>query len=312
MATDALAEPTVNLSTSDGRMEYTVDGEDIDPNELATPGWLDVRRKQSSFMAANQAPASAAISQPSASGSSPKRGQRSPKRRTPVTPLPATDVKIILRPRGGLALATLSSAVLADTIQRQAALPMIPDDQVRIHTVSNFIVVTTPSEERARSYEKLETLLLNGKQYPVSTHIAVPANTITGLIFNIPPDDTPAQIMESVCNYNPDLQILDAKRLNTSNIAQILFQGTRVPFWIRYRSATYRCRPFRRKTEACTTCWRTGHRQDVCPNTQTTPQRCPKCGLPNAPEDHPCSPKCIVCEGPHVTGTAECPRRYQP
>ncbi|XP_077545189.1 uncharacterized protein LOC144158274 [Haemaphysalis longicornis] len=41
MATDALAEPTVNLSTSDGRMEYTVDGEDIDPNELATPGWLD-------------------------------------------------------------------------------------------------------------------------------------------------------------------------------------------------------------------------------------------------------------------------------
>ncbi|KAH9378899.1 hypothetical protein HPB48_018249 [Haemaphysalis longicornis] len=87
--------------------------------------------------------------------------------------------------------------------------------------------------------------------------------------------------------------------------------GTRVPFWVRYRAATYRCKPFRRKTEACMACWQPGHRQDVCPSTQIA-QRCPKCGLSSAPDDHECTPKCIVCDGPHLTGSADCPRRYQP
>lgn len=93
-------------------------------------------------------------------------------------------------------------------------------------------------------------------------------------------------------------------------MAQILFNGTRVPFWIRYRAATYRCKPFKRKTEACTACWQPGHLQDVCPNA-SPPPRCNTCGTPNAAPDHSCLPKCIVCDGPHVTGSADCPRRFQ-
>lgn len=90
---------------------------------------------------------------------------------------------------------------------------MIPVDQVRIVAVTNFIVVSTPSEDRGRSYGKFHTHPLNRKQCPVSTHIALSVNTITGLIFSIPLGDAPAEIMESVCSYNPDFQILDAKRL---------------------------------------------------------------------------------------------------
>lgn len=94
-------------------------------------------------------------------------------------------------------------------------------------------------------------------------------------------------------------------------MAQVLFNGTRVPFWIRYKAATYRCKPFKRKTEACTACWQPGHRQDVCPNGRPA-LRCNTCGTPNAAADHTCIPKCIVCDGPHVTGSADCPRRFQP
>lgn len=290
-------------------METIVEGEDIDPSEMSDPSWAHIRRKQFALKAAEQRAASSARAH--VGSSPPKRGRRAFKRSPPASPLPEEDVKIILRPRGGLALSTVSVAALADAIQRQAGVPHNDEDQVRIQSTSNFIIVSTPSEDRARKYEKMVTLTLQGKQYATSTHIAAPANTTTGVIFNIPETDTAEQIIDSVCRYNPDLQILDARRLNTSNIVQILFNGTRVPFWVRYRAATYRCKPFRRKTEACTACWQPGHRQDVCPNTQVAP-RCAKCGLSNAPDDHQCTPKCIVCDGPHLTGSAECPRRYQP
>lgn len=291
-------------------METIVEGEDIDPAELARPGWAEVRRKQQALKAAEQA-ALQASGKHHTNNPPRKSARRTAKRKPPAEPLPEDDIKIILRPHGGLALTAISLATLADTVQKQAGLDPYSADQVRIQATSNFIVVSTPSEARARQYEKITSLVLKGHQYEISTHVSAPANTVTGVIFNIPEDDTPEQILNSVCQYNPGLRILDAKRLNSSNIAQILFDGTKVPYWIRYRAATYRCKPFRRKSEACTACWQPGHRRDVCPNAQAPP-RCPTCGLVTAPEDHPCVPKCIVCGGPHLTGTVECPKRYQP
>lgn len=287
-----------------------VEGEDIDPAELAHPDWATIRRKQQAHKAAAQA-AIQASEKHQTNNPSHKNRRRAVKRKPPAEPLPEDDIKIILRPHGGLALTTVSLATLADTIQKQAGLDLYSHDQVRIQTTSNFIIVSTPSEARARQYEEISSLLLKGQEYKISTHVSAPANTVAGVIFNIPEDDTPEQILNSVCEYNPGLRILDVKRLNTSNIAQILFDGTKVPYWIRYRAATYRCKPFRRKSEACTACWQPGHRRDVCPNAKAPP-RCPTCGLVNAPEDHQCAPKCIVCEGPHPTGNVVCPKRYQP
>lgn len=145
MAADALAEPTVTVSTTDGHMKYTLYGGDIDPTEQSTPGLLDARRKQSSFMAGNRGPASAAISQWSTPGPSPNLGKCSFECRTQGALLPATDAKIFLRPRGILVLATVPVAILSDNIQQQAALPLFPENRVRIHLVSNFIVVNTSS-----------------------------------------------------------------------------------------------------------------------------------------------------------------------
>ncbi|XP_077528140.1 uncharacterized protein LOC144139741 [Haemaphysalis longicornis] len=192
-----------------------------------------------------------------------------------------------------------------------AGLTHNDEDQVRIQARANFIIISTPHEERATRYTGITAINHNGQQYPVVAHVSAPSNTALGVIFNIPSTDTAEQIQHSLMHYNPDLGILDAKRLNSSNIVQILFEGTTVPFWVRYRAVTYRCKPFKRKTEACTTCWHTGHRKDVCPTTQP-PSRCVQCGLINPPDPHKCTPKCIVCGGAHLTGSAECPRRFQP
>lgn len=291
-------------------MENEVMGETITPAELATPGWAHIRRKQKAIRNVESPPQQASVSAQHARST--PRGQRRPTPRiAPIEPFPPNDVKIVLRPRDGLALATLPVAALADTIQAHAQVTPNCEDQIRIQARSNFIVVSTPSEDRALKYAALSSILIGAERYEVATHVPAPANTALGIIFNIPETDTPDQIEQSIYNYNPHLKILEVRRLNTSNMAQILFDGPHVPYWIRYRAATYRCKPLRRKTEACARCWQSGHRQDVCPNRQTAP-RCPRCGITDAPENHPCTPQCIVCGGSHLTGSADCPRRYRP
>lgn len=218
---------------------------------------------------------------------------------------------MVLRPRGGLNLRLVAQASLADAIFQAANLPQDPTDQIRVHQISNYLLISTPSEERAQKYATIQTLTIKNKSYEIATHVSAPANTVMGVIFNIPEGDTPEEITKSILEYNPDLHILAAKRLGSSNTAQILFDGTKVPFWIRYRAAMYRCKPFRRKTEACIACWQPGHRQDVCPNSAPT-TRCSKCGAANPAEGHPCVPKCVVCDGQHITGSIDCPKRFQP
>lgn len=293
-------------------MKNVVEGEEMDPDEFKKPGWATIRHRQEALHAAEEA--SKRLVNTPGSMRTPQRDRRRPaKRQPPASPLPASDIKIILRPRGGLALKSVAQATLADAIQAQAGLAPNRDDQIRINQVANYVIISTPSEDRAKMYADISSLKLRGQQYEIAPHVSAPANTVVGVIFNIPEEDTPEQIMNSICNYNPDLKILDAKRLNTSNMVQILFDGTQVPYWIRYRATTYRCKPFRRKTEACTACWQAGHRPDVCPNknTQASP-RCSTCGTVNPAESHKCAPRCIVCEGPHATGSSDCPKRFQP
>lgn len=285
-----------------------VAGESIDPAELNKPEWATIRHRQRTFLdGANNLSASPATSNPVQR----INGSHYTRRGPPATPLPESDIKVVLRPRGGLDLRSVAQASLADAVFRQANIQQNPTDQIRVQHVANFLLISTPSEERAQKYSAIQSLSLKGRLYEVVTHVPAPSNTATGVIFNIPEDDTPDEIYRSIIDYNPDIRILSAKRLGTSTMAQILFDGPRVPYWIRYRAATYRCKPFRRKTEACTSCWQTGHRQDVCPTADATP-RCSKCGTPNPDEPHRCTPKCIVCDGPHLTGSSECPRRFQP
>ncbi|KAL1433844.1 hypothetical protein MTO96_012183 [Rhipicephalus appendiculatus] len=92
----------------------------------------------------------------------------------------------------------------------------------------------------------------------------------------------------------------------------ITFDANEVPNSIKYMGAIHRCTPYRGSPDACTNCRQPGHRHDVCPSPKTN--LCPRCGTQHLPQEPPCTPKCILCEGSHLTGTGSCKGRnlHQP
>ncbi|XP_077529338.1 uncharacterized protein LOC144141696 [Haemaphysalis longicornis] len=116
-------------------MEYVVEGEDIDPQVLTEPGWLNIRRK----IAAAEATAATRTTQAPTAGDQPrKRRQERHKRKPtpPEDPLPDNDIKVILRPQGGLDLTSVNAATLADVLQDQAKLPRHAADQPPVATTN--------------------------------------------------------------------------------------------------------------------------------------------------------------------------------
>ncbi|CAN7947712.1 unnamed protein product, partial [Ixodes pacificus] len=298
-------------------MEVVVAGENFPPEQY-DESWTVIRRRQRVLDAASQPgstpPPSPATSPTTSSatksstGLAPARG-RPRHRAPPAERLPEDHVKVVLRPRGGLNLSTVPPTTLADCITQAAQLTSDPRDRILVFTKANYLLVSTLDEERARKLCSVNAILVKGKQYEFAAHVSAPASTTAGIIFNIPEEDSQAEINRVLIKSNPDLPILAAKRLGETNAVQILFNGPKVPFWVRYRPATYRCTPYRQNTEACTKCWQKGHRQDVCPHQII---RCANCGLENPNNNHPCTPRCVVCGGPHLMGTPECPKRFQP
>lgn len=296
-----------SLTQTASGMEYAVAGEDIDPQVLNEPGWKKIRQRAADAAAAAAAAAATPANNKTMRTQNRKKKSTSP----PEEPLPTNDIKIVLRPQGGLNLTQVNPALLADTIFKHANLTNSHEDQVRINKRSNFIVISTPSEARAQQYLNLPTLPWNNTNYALANHIPPPSTTVTGAIFQVPPNDDDTTIMDSLIQYNPTITVLEARRIRGAGIVQVLFLGPLIPFWVRYRAVILRCYPFKRKAEACMACWKPGHRRDVCPNPSPQPH-CTTCGTPGPTPNHPCRPQCILCGDAHVTGAAGCPKRFQP
>lgn len=158
-------------------MEVVVAGENIDPAELNQGGWTDIRRRQRTYLDARNG----SLQVPTSNNQQINRDarNRSARRNPPASPLPETDIKIVLRPRGGLDLRSVAQASLADAIFQKANLPQNPVDQIRVQHVANYLLISTPSEERAQKYSAIQSLAFKGQQYEVVAHVSAPANTAT-------------------------------------------------------------------------------------------------------------------------------------
>ncbi|XP_040078044.1 uncharacterized protein LOC120849855 [Ixodes scapularis] len=290
-------------------MEVVVEGEVIAPEDL-NADWIPVhtaRKKARQPKVPSPKPSNPA--ERLASRSSPRPGS---KPRPPQLPrLPDDDYKIVIRPRGGLNLSSMSTGKLQDLIfnTAQTNYDAARADQIRINATQNSILISTPSEERARTYFNLHTLRIGEENYPPATYVADPANTSRGIIFDVPEYDTPDNISRYLIDYNHDPAILLARRMGKTNSVLIVFDSPEVPHWVSYHGAPYRCVLFKHKTEACNICWKIGHRADVCPSPRAN--KCPRCGIDNPPTDHDCEVKCAVCRGPHPTGSPRCKKRFQ-
>lgn len=102
---------------------------------------------------------------------------------------------------------------------------------------------------------------------------------------------------------------LEAKRIKTTTTVVVLFDGMKVPNYVMCGVSMLRCTLYRRQTDMCYGCGGLGHRADVCPNPSK--KVCRGFGLVSPTEDHPCSPKCALCGGPHPTADRLCKQRFQ-
>ncbi|KAH7947348.1 hypothetical protein HPB52_010478 [Rhipicephalus sanguineus] len=261
-------------------MEVQVNGEDISPEEfLEGAGWCTIGSKTQANHANAQSNNQTGAHSRTGEGADGNR-QRSRQQhrnvrqqviRNSKMPLSNANFKIVVRPRGGLDVATTGTVRLASAIYRAA---------------------NVPAHEAGE-----DTVCSNNHQ-----------NIIVGIIKGIPLEEDAKSIHTNIVHaLNP--QALAAKRLSNTTTVIVAFEGPRVPTYVRYGGALLRCVLYRKQIDMCHCCGRLGHRMDVCPNPQD--KVCRGCGVANPDPDHQCSPRCKLCGGTHMTADRNCRARYK-
>ncbi|XP_070395498.1 uncharacterized protein [Dermacentor albipictus] len=211
-----------------------------------------------------------------------------------LPPLPIDDLKVVFRPRDGLNLGEWPQHSIARAIGTAAQLNESTLHQltIRIRREQNVAVVSTPDEELA---------------YEVQAYVAAPDASCKGVISGIEKNTTPTTLMTNI--RSPMAQVLHARMMGNSATAIITFSGIRVPRYIYYYGAEYRCYIHKPRQQLCSVCLSTGHRADACP-TPDKP-RCAACGTSNPSEGHDCTLKCFHCGGEHPATDSRCPVRQR-
>lgn len=232
--------------------------------------------------------------------------------------LPEGSYKAIFRIHGGFNASRFSHFQLSKLLSTAAGVPAtmeLRQDAVTINPTTNTVTLSTESYDRLTKYLGIKSLTVGGQEHEVTSYSVPNSETCKGIIYIdrvcLGEVINEKDLLPMLRECNPQMYFLEARRMGqTSDAVLVTFLGTKVPFWLKYEMAMLRCKPFRQKMEACTRCWRVGHRPDVCPTHKE--DTCHKCGTVNPPTDHVCIPKCVLCSGSHETGSIQCALRYKP
>ncbi|KAH7948811.1 hypothetical protein HPB49_002646 [Dermacentor silvarum] len=198
-----------------------------------------------------------------------------------MPPLPQ-DTKIVLPSKGGL------------NIQK-------------IAPTSNIMVPSTPFRENADKYAYVRALRIAGKEYALSAYETAPSDTCKGEIRYIDTAEDHRTIERNIVNDRDPLA-LAAKRIKNSGLVIIVFDGLRVPNFVRYGPTLVPCYLYPRQVDICYVCGKLGHGADVCLEPGSTESR--GCGLTNPNSSRVCDPKCKLCGGLHATADKVCKNLY--
>lgn len=300
------------IETQRGIMEVVeVEGEAISPEDYENDaGWITSHQQRSSRAQARLTDRVSRSQDGARREPAHKIQNHLGVRRPRLPPLPREDIKIVIRPRDGLNTSRVSYAQLRDGVLRAAAVSTerASDDVFRLHPGQNIMVVSTPTMENAKKYCSIKELKIGNQTYATTAYVTPPENTSKGVIHNIPNYDTQEDVTKSLVNSkNP--AILQARRMGKTSSVIIVFEGTKVPHYVYYRGAEYRCFLHKKKVEVCNTCGHLGHRTDVCPSPNE--KHCKGCRIKDPPENHQCDPTCAICGKAHITGDKKCRNRFK-
>ncbi|KAH9369022.1 hypothetical protein HPB48_002632 [Haemaphysalis longicornis] len=303
------------------RMVTVVEGEPITAQEHGdTVGWLPCHRRKfgqalQQFQRDATSPhhLSTTVNDTATSNKwKTPQGQRRPGLRTskrPLPRLPRDDVKVVIRPREGINVARVSDATLRDSVLQAAGLEPAEatEDLLRVNHEQNILVANTALLDRAERYARIEELKVWETSFSATVYVTTPEDSVKGVIHNIPAYDSAEDIARSIV-YSRNPTALHARRMGRTNSVIIAFSGNRVPYFVYYRGAEYRCY-IHKKHEVCSACGKLGHRTDVCPYPDRS--HCSACGLANPMDEHECVTQCALCGKDHPTGDKQCAQRYR-
>lgn len=205
--------------------------------------------------------------------------QIGPRRPQGPPPLPIDDFKVILRPRNGLTFGEWPRHTLTRAVGIEAGLKGQEVDELhlRVQVAQNIALISTPSEIIATNLNKMASLTLGPHRYPISAYIASPDNSCKGIITGPDAGTTPTELLDHL--LAPGVEILHARMMGRTATAIITFAGLKVPRYVRYYGAEYRCYIHAPRAQVCGICLTVGHRADVCPTPSI--KRCTTCGTEN-------------------------------
>ncbi|KAL1443905.1 hypothetical protein MTO96_030136 [Rhipicephalus appendiculatus] len=180
--------------------------------------------------------------------------------------MPEVHHKIVIRPRGGLNLSKVSTTAIGTAVIAASGLTeeQASEDVVCPNFTQNIVVVSTPEPDHAARYVRIKSFKIVETEYEVNAYETAPHATCKGVIRRVDIRDSQSAITRNIVHDRNPLA-LAAKRIKTSGSVIVLFDGLRVPKFVRYGPTLVRCHLYRKQFDVCFTCGRVGQRSDVCP-----------------------------------------------
>ncbi|KAH7970656.1 hypothetical protein HPB49_013271 [Dermacentor silvarum] len=232
----------------------------------------------------------------------------------------ADEYVVIIKPRETCNLTqyrgtgSIGNAIRAAITQRSDNAEADPNlaHKYSLHPIweQNLVVVGTKEERVLPILLGLDKLRLTDRTINVQAYLKATDNMGKGVI-RLANTFTTDYILENTTS--PHNQIIGARRLGSTNVVALTFEHSNLPRCVFFLNEATLVQKYRKTNAICATCGKPGHRTDVCPAPVPENERCALCGKTgvDASQPHECHPRCVLCGGPHVAGSRDCPRRYR-
>lgn len=149
---------------------------------------------------------------------------------TRMQDLPCGDIKIVLRPRGGLRVSDVTCVELSCAIAAAAQIPAneASEDVVCLNLQQNIFVVSTPKRDHTNRYAAMGRIDIRGTAHEVSAYEAAPHGTVKGVIRGIPLEDTAQEIQTMLCTCITQRPYRETKSVRPDR-SSLLSKGTKYP-----------------------------------------------------------------------------------